>query len=346
MTPKLCLNMIVRNESARIIRCLESVAPYIDCYTIIDTGSTDDTIPKILATFSSKQIPGEITHVPFVNFEQARNAALEAARASPYEFDYLLLLDADMELVVEDKAWRDTLTEPAYHVLQKGGTLAYSNKRLIARALTRVYHGLTHEYLDAPGDVPLPGVWFKDYQDGENRKDKFKRDILLLVAALKKDPNNARYHFYLANSYRDAGNYTGAIAAYKKRIKLGGWDQETWNAQYKMALCYKALGQEAEFIRNMLIAYNQRPSPPNFSNNARASTSANMASPTTAAAGTAQMSERSLKAARASLVATSTEARGRESVEIGFITARTRTGAPWVIPPRGRRTGWCGGDTP
>ena len=260
MTPKICLNMIVKNESARIVRCLESVAPYIDCYTIIDTGSTDDTVPKILATLSSKQIPGEITHVPFVNFEQARNAALEAARVSPYEFDYILLLDADMELVVEDKAWRETLTEPAYNVLQKGGTLVYSNKRLISRAVKGVYHGVTHEYLDAPGDVPLPGIWFKDYQDGENRKDKFKRDILLLLTALKTDPNNARYHFYLANSYHDAGNYKGAIAVYKKRIKLGGWDEEVWNAQYKMALCFKALGQDAEFILNLLSAYNRRPS--------------------------------------------------------------------------------------
>jgi tetratricopeptide (TPR) repeat protein len=136
----------------------------------------------------------------------------------------------------------------------------YSNKRLISRATTGVYHGVTHEYLDAPGDVPLPGIWFKDHQDGENRKDKFKRDILLLLTALKKDPDNARYHFYLANSYRDAGKLEDAIFYYKSRIGLGGWDQEVWNAQYKMALCYKALGQEAEFIRNMLIAYNQRPS--------------------------------------------------------------------------------------
>ena len=42
-TPKLCLNMIVKNESKVIRRLLESALPIIDSYCICDTGSTDDT---------------------------------------------------------------------------------------------------------------------------------------------------------------------------------------------------------------------------------------------------------------------------------------------------------------
>ena len=41
--PKICLNMIVKNESKVITRLLESVSPIIDTYCICDTGSTDDT---------------------------------------------------------------------------------------------------------------------------------------------------------------------------------------------------------------------------------------------------------------------------------------------------------------
>ena len=41
---KICLNMIVKNESAILRRLLESVLPLIDSYCICDTGSTDDTI--------------------------------------------------------------------------------------------------------------------------------------------------------------------------------------------------------------------------------------------------------------------------------------------------------------
>jgi len=260
MRPRIALNLICKNESARIERMLKSVAPYIDTYVILDTGSTDDTVALIERFFDTRGIVGEIHRGPFVNFEQARNDALAYARASAFPWDYLLLVDADMELVADDKAWRETLTEPSYNVLQKSGALAYSNKRLISRALTGVYHGVTHEYLDAPGDTLLHGISFKDHADGANRKDKFTRDIQLLLTALKTDPKNARYYFYLAQSYRDAGSFTLAISAYRKRIELGGWDEETWYAQYAMALCFKALGQEADFIRNMLIAYNQRPS--------------------------------------------------------------------------------------
>ena len=40
---KICLNMIVKDESRVIRRCLESVKPLIDYWVIVDTGSTDGT---------------------------------------------------------------------------------------------------------------------------------------------------------------------------------------------------------------------------------------------------------------------------------------------------------------
>ena len=39
MTIKLCWNAIVKNESARIVRCMESLVPYISCAVVVDTGS-------------------------------------------------------------------------------------------------------------------------------------------------------------------------------------------------------------------------------------------------------------------------------------------------------------------
>jgi hypothetical protein len=38
-TPKVCLNMIVKNESKVILRLLNSILPLIDGYCICDTGS-------------------------------------------------------------------------------------------------------------------------------------------------------------------------------------------------------------------------------------------------------------------------------------------------------------------
>jgi glycosyltransferase involved in cell wall biosynthesis len=52
---KICLNMIVKNESKTIKRLLESVISIIDYYVICDTGSTDDTI-KIVIDFTHSLI--------------------------------------------------------------------------------------------------------------------------------------------------------------------------------------------------------------------------------------------------------------------------------------------------
>ena len=44
MGTRLCLNMIVKDESAIIERALRAAAPHLSCYVIADTGSTDDTV--------------------------------------------------------------------------------------------------------------------------------------------------------------------------------------------------------------------------------------------------------------------------------------------------------------
>ncbi len=41
--PKLCLSMIVKNETHIIKECLDSIHKYVDYWVIVDTGSTDGT---------------------------------------------------------------------------------------------------------------------------------------------------------------------------------------------------------------------------------------------------------------------------------------------------------------
>ena len=116
---RLCLNMIVKNEMANLERCLGNVADHIDCWVIGDTGSTDGTQDFIKSFFAARNLPGELHSIPFHNFEQARNATLDCAYALPLAYDYLLFDDADMELVVEDRSFRDKLDAPGYLLLQQ-----------------------------------------------------------------------------------------------------------------------------------------------------------------------------------------------------------------------------------
>ena len=255
-----CLNMIVKNEAAILERCLASVAPFVDHYVIADTGSKDGTPDLIRDYFKARGVPGEVVHVPFKDFEQARNAALDAARASSGRFDYLLLTDADMELVVQDERFREQLKQPAHLVRQVSG-IAYDNVRFVRRDLPARYIGVTHEYLDtcgAPGGR-LDGVWFDDHEEGSNREVKASRDMKLLRGGLKKEPKNARYMFYLAQTLKDVGRFAQAIRWYERRIEAGGYPEEVWYAAYMIAWCARELGQHDRFVAAALRAHQMRP---------------------------------------------------------------------------------------
>jgi glycosyltransferase involved in cell wall biosynthesis len=258
---RLAWSAIVKNESARILRCMESLRPHISCYAVTDTGSTDETINIIKEYFELHGIPGVVTEAPFEDFSQARNAALTAARSLP-GWDYALLCDADMQLVVDDPTWLDGVTGPSYDMVQIAGVLHYQNRRFISRACEANYLGVTHEYLNAPtgGCIPEKKAYFVDHADGANRPDKFQRDIDLFKKDLLRDPNNVRTMYYLAQSYRDAGKSLEAAKWFERRIAAGGWDEEVWSAMQNLAFCHRDMGDVSGFVYHALRAYEFRPS--------------------------------------------------------------------------------------
>ena len=262
MAPRLCLNMIVKDEAARILRALDSARPHISSYAILDTGSTDDTVEIIEEWAELYGIPGDIGHGKFVNFAQARNEALALARKRD-DWDYLLLFDADMELKVLDPNWLYGILAESHDMYQCAGPLHYQNRRLLSRHSDAIYLTPTHEFLNAGtgGCIPMEKAFFQDHADGSNRVEKFKRDIKIFKQALKngEEPKD-RIFYYLAQSYRDAGEPDKAAAWYRRRIELGGWAEEVWSAHTNVAACERDMGNVGEFLRWNLAAYNFRPS--------------------------------------------------------------------------------------
>jgi glycosyltransferase involved in cell wall biosynthesis len=251
-TKQLCLNMIVKNEMANLERCLSSVAPYISCWVIGDTGSTDGTQDYIRSFFAARGILGELHEFPFVDFAQARNEALRRARASGLNYDYLLLTDADMELTVHDQNFAVNLNADTYQVLQKSG-VSYWNTRLIRRGAVASYKGVTHEFLhlDRGETRQLNGISYIDHATGSNRVEKYERDVRLLsnaIAAEREDGMVARYTFYLANTMRDAGQNEAALAEYLKRAKMGHWQEEVYVSVYNVAKIKEELHYPVEQV--------------------------------------------------------------------------------------------------
>lgn len=257
--PTICLNMIVKNESKIITRLLNTVLPIIDTYCICDTGSTDMTKEIIKEFFDMRCIEGKIIEEPFKNFGHNRTVALNAAKEMA---DYLLFLDADMKLVIDPKFDKSNLTADVYTFAQGSNTFNYFNVRLIKTSLNFRCVGSTHEYYDITGpkkEEQLNTIKINDIGDGGCKEDKFTRDIRLLEEDLKENPKNERTYFYLANSYKNAGNLEKAIEHYIKRIAIGGWIEENWYSRLELGKCYMKMGKEAEAIKTWLEAYGYHP---------------------------------------------------------------------------------------
>jgi glycosyltransferase involved in cell wall biosynthesis len=259
--------MIVKNESKIIERLLESVAPWIDCFCICDTGSTDDTMDKIQTFCESRQIPGRIFQEPFCDFGYNRALALRECDAMMTQpGDYILLLDADMIFWVKPGCsktdFMNTLNgHAAVCILQGTDQFNYKNTRIVKANIGATYWGVTHEYVQLPGWVGAPptlqksDVFIVDVGDGGAKADKFERDIRLLKQGLEDNPDNVRYTFYLANSLRDAGHLDEAIVMYDKRVALGGWFEEVWYSYYSKGHIYMRQTKPEMAIYSWMQAY-------------------------------------------------------------------------------------------
>ena len=264
MVPKVCLNMIVKNESKIITRLLESVAPYIDSYCICDTGSVDNTeelIKDFFANHCNPPKPGKITHEPFKDFAHNRSFSLKACEGME-NADYVLLLDADMVFWTNytPEEFRLALKHDVYLVMQGCDTFMYKNVRIVRNNRGMHYWGVTHEYVVIPDGnssdlLNWRRVFIKDIGDGGSKADKYERDIRLLKKGLEDKPNDERYTFYLANSYYCLMKFDEAIPIYQKRAELGGFGEEVWYSLFRVGECYRHKGDIANAVHWYLNAY-------------------------------------------------------------------------------------------
>ncbi len=263
MTPRLCLNMLVRDDAATIERSLASIVPHVSCCVIADAGSTDGSADIAKRVLEAAKVPFEIVKVPFENFGQARNAALDACRASRMDFDFILLADADMELHVDAATPVGRQLEyPAHQILQRvAGGLEFAHVRIIRRDLPGKYVGVSHEVLDVGyrGRHALKGVHFIQHAGARDMSAKHQKDVELFTEEVKKRPDDTRSSFYLANALYALGRHEEAIRWYRRRIELGGWQEEVFYSHYRIARCMLALDREADFFHQCLLAFDAFP---------------------------------------------------------------------------------------
>jgi glycosyltransferase involved in cell wall biosynthesis len=252
--------MIVRDEQHIIRRCLQSVLPLIDTYSICDTGSTDNTREIILNFFQSNNVPGMIWNESWIDFATNRTKALRLAAGSSIAADFDLIIDADDVIVptagiegveewppdnreIIDNFRSEGLFWPSLEMLSKNvawdlpfrdAGSSYWRPQLTKHGAGLRYRGVLHEFLDTD-NAPVGRFGDLTYLrlgGGARSKDptKYLRDAELLGEELERivsrhgqhpdDDLVPRYTYYLAQSLKDAGRVEEAMHVFFKRSRM------------------------------------------------------------------------------------------------------------------------------
>jgi glycosyltransferase involved in cell wall biosynthesis len=267
---------MLKNEGAVVERmlngCFDSLKDSslkIVALCITDTGSTDDTIAKAKKWSETNNISCRIISESWVNFGVNRTNSLLNAKMMFPDVDYYLLVDGDMVLKVKDKSQLDKkLNCNSYIVEQKNHGSSYYNARLLSSNAVHRCVGGTHEYwsdIHCPGRDQFNGVYYEDHNDGGSRADKYDRDLKILLQGMRSgitpDYLMGRYMYYLGQSYQGKNEHDKSDYWLKRKVEVGGWDEEVFYSLYQTAEnMYRRGGRFIEkSIMLYLKAWNNRP---------------------------------------------------------------------------------------
>lgn len=217
---RFCFNTMVKNEAPTIRRMLESVYRYVDYWVIQDNGSTDGTQDIINKFFEEKGIPGFLYQIHEWNGHGwNRDHTLQAALKADHGCDWILRVDADEQLAVDDdfdwSPFNDT-TVQSFNIMASAGNSRYYRTWIWNARLPWYFaHDPAHETIHLPGvdqdfqRVNLsPKIRHVITNDGMTwyKPMKFLKDALnleLTKVTTNEVLENSYHLWYIGKSYSD-----------------------------------------------------------------------------------------------------------------------------------------------
>lgn len=247
------LAMLVKDEEQALPATLDRVLPIIDAWTVLDTGSADDS--KNIIRRSLGHLPGQLLEGEFAGFGPSRTALLHAARG---QADYTLMVDADHSVLVHGP--QPNLDADAYMV-RINGPLEWRLPLLTRSAHPFEYRGVAHSYLHSDAPIRSTKTDWLSINGGPGAScEKLERDRELLEQAFVDDPTDPRTVFYLAQTYRDLDMHERAICFYTLRAGMGGFEEERWFARYQAGVLLAAHVEGLQGAEQLIKAWQERPS--------------------------------------------------------------------------------------
>jgi glycosyltransferase involved in cell wall biosynthesis len=269
----ICLNMIVRNESGTLPRLFASLAGTIDYYVISDTGSEDNTIEVIHALGQQYGIPGEVVSHAWVDFAYNRNLALgdalDSRRAGRHHCQWLMLIDADEELIAASGDWTSTLVAGnSYYAYKKTRSASWAHLFLIwIDGQSWHWEGKVHNYLvnrqsgHRKEFILDAYIRYHDFEGAKSHQfadpyQKAREDVRLLEEELQGQAvtaMNMHRYYQLAYCYQRAREEAAAMDTMRKVVDSGlGSDGRKYTARIFVAECLGRQGTRTQEAMTLL----------------------------------------------------------------------------------------------
>lgn len=235
------LVIMVKNAGEEFREVLKENLPYIDRWTVLDTGSTDSTRDIVREVLSCKE--GILYEEPFVNFRDTRNRSLDLADKSCV---FHVILDDTYVLRGELRKFltlaRTDSFADSYSIYIKTDVLYFSN-RIIKTEKNLRYIKRLHETIEPNVNcgINLAHAYITENLNGymkertENRKEY---DLQILFEEHNDEPDEPRHIYYIAETYLCLKKWEDAYKWYATRAGFtkSGFDEEIQDSKYKMAV--------------------------------------------------------------------------------------------------------------
>jgi glycosyltransferase involved in cell wall biosynthesis/Flp pilus assembly protein TadD len=214
--------MIVKNEQERLPRCLRSIQCAVDEIVVVDTGSSDKTV-QIAEGYGA-----HVHHHPWQNdFAFHRNQSISYAAG-----DWIMVIDADEELVSWDDRIVDVMADPSVdsitvtvkNLFPNGQGEGWHNSIRLFRKSERIrYHGKVHNEL-AGWSRPFSSMAVINHMgydlNPSSRERKFFRVKTMLEREIEEHPEDPKWRHYLAAACLGNEMYEEAIMQSTTALKL------------------------------------------------------------------------------------------------------------------------------
>lgn len=235
------LCVMVKNGGNEFETMLRKNLPIIDYWTIVDTGSTDNTVEMVRSVLKSKK--GELIEEPFINFRDSRNRCLDLAGT---RCKYTIMLDDTYVIDGDLRGFLRTIRGDqfgtSYTLSIHSDDSQYTSNRIVKTKCKLRYIYKLHEVIQIKDNInviiPYEQSRIIDIRSPYMEKRTMERklyDLQILQEEYDENPDDPRNLYYIAQTYNLLGQSEKAVEYFIKRATHWnkGFVQEIYDAYFE-----------------------------------------------------------------------------------------------------------------